>query len=342
MADHNCTISCIPDDLKKVMSSHESVFLLTDDNVCRCCLPIFRSLFGEDHALIGIQSGEEHKNIETLAHIWTTLTDNHASRDALLINLGGGVVSDIGGFAAACYNRGIAFVNVPTTLLSMIDASIGGKTGIDFMGVKNKIGLFADPELVYLNPDFLDTLPQRQLLSGLSEMVKYGFVSNSTFLGATEQNYRELLQQAASIKQNIVSHDKYDHGYRRILNFGHTIGHALEALFIGQKDTVLHGEAVAMGMFCSLFISHVRHNMPLSLLDAYVPTMKKLLAMCEARLTDDAIVQVPEKLIHDKKNIKAKPLFILLDSRLKCIFDDAVPHNDIIEALSKLKSVLDS
>ena len=327
-------------DLLAMMARHNQVVLLTDDNVAHFCLPRFKSVFGFDGPVIQIPDGERHKTLDTVSSIWTRLMDFHADRNTLLVNLGGGVVSDLGGFAAACFNRGIPFVNVPTTLLAMVDASVGGKTGFDFMGVKNKIGTFADAELVCLNVAFLDTLPQRQLLSGLSEMIKYGFIAEPHLLGVNIDNYREHVKQAVLVKQEIVAGDKYDHGRRRMLNFGHTIGHSLEALCIGEETALLHGEAVAMGMFCALYISHKRHRMPVSLLERYVPIMKWLLGQCDVVLSDAIIGMVPQKLLFDKKNIGEKPVFVLLDEHKECVFDANVGEKDVDEALTSLQSVL--
>jgi len=329
-----------PEPLRGLMAKHQQVFLLTDDNVQRCCLPLFKSQFGDDFVVIQLNSGEKHKNLDTVAQIWAKLVEHCADRNALFINLGGGVVSDMGGFAASCYNRGIPFVNVPTTLLAMIDASIGGKTGFDFKGVKNKIGLFADAEMVYADTLFLDTLPRRQLLSGLAEMVKYGFIAAPQLLDANPDNYKSFISQAVAVKQAIVADDKRDYGIRRMLNFGHTIGHALEAACLDDGQSMLHGEAVAMGMYCALLISHKRHNMPASLLESYVPTMNMLLGECGAKLTDGIIAEVPQKLIHDKKNNQKKPVFVLLDAQRNCVFDGDVEEGDVNEALSNLQSVL--
>lgn len=334
------TFTANADDLLALMSRHRKVVVLTDDNVAHFCLPRFRSAVGFEGPFIQISSGESNKNLDTVALIWSSLVDVCADRDTLLVNLGGGVVSDLGGFAASCYNRGIPFINVPTTLLAMIDASIGGKTGFDFKGVKNKIGLFADAEMVYADTRFLDTLPRRQLLSGLAEMIKYGFIAAPQLLEANLDNYKDFINQAVSVKQAIVADDKRDYGIRRMLNFGHTIGHALEAVCLDEGQSLLHGEAVAMGMFCSLFISHERHKMPVSLFEDYLPTLKSLLEECEAKLSDKIVAQVPKKLLHDKKNTLTNPVFVLLNERKECVFDANVDMNVIDEALRNLQAVL--
>lgn len=339
MSDSNSIFSNNTSDLLSVMTRHSQVVVLTDSNVEKCCLPLFETLFGK-YPVIVIPAGEENKNLDTVAYIWSRLMECHLDRNALLVNLGGGVVSDMGGFAASCYNRGIDFVNVPTTLLAMIDASIGGKTGFDFNGVKNKIGLFADPKAVYLNTTFLDTLPQRELLSGLAEMVKYGFIAAPQLLDTNLDNYKSLISQAVAVKQAVVADDKRDYGIRRMLNFGHTIGHALEALCLEEGQTMLHGEAVAMGMYCSLYLSHKRHDMSVSLMESYIPTMKMLLAECGVTLSDGMIAAVPGKILHDKKVNCKYPVFVLLDERKECVFDENVDESDVVEALRNLQAVL--
>lgn len=338
--DSNTIVTANASDLASLIGRHGRAIVLTDDNVDRCCRPLFEALVGDKNTVVSITVGEESKSLDTVVYIWSRLMENCADRNTLLVNLGGGVVSDLGGFAASCYNRGIAFVNVPTTLLAMVDASLGGKTGFDFMGVKNKIGLFSNPEMVYVNTGFLDTLPRRQLLSGLAEMVKCGFVADRRLLGVNTLNYKDFIDIAMNIKQAIVTADRYDTGRRMVLNFGHTIGHALESVSIDFGQNMLHGEAVAMGMFCGLYLSHKRHRMPVSLLDDYVATMLSLLGECDVALTDDMLANVRQKLIHDKKTHRARPVFVLLDERMECVLDDGVSEADVTEALGNLQKLL--
>ena len=213
-----------------MLSKASTVFILTDENVAPFWLPEVAHWLHCDPAVdIIIKPGEAHKNLQTVQRIWKTLMKHHADRNALLVNLGGGVVTDLGGFAASTYKRGIKFINVPTTLLAMVDAAIGGKTGVDLGGAKNQIGTFAEAEEVLINPDFLMTLPTRELLSGLSEMLKYGFIADAKLLQADLENYEQYIVRAGEIKREIVAQDPHETGLRKILNFGHTLGHSIES-----------------------------------------------------------------------------------------------------------------
>src|SRR5690606_32174448 len=207
-------------------------------------------------------AGEENKNIDFCIGIWKMLLDFGAERNSLLINLGGGVVTDMGGFAASTYKRGIDFVQIPTTLLSQVDASIGGKTGIDLDTVKNIIGTFTQPEAVYINVDFLNTLDKRQLVSGFAEMIKHDFIFDASYFEdlkgfSFDRPDEDLIYRSVGIKNEVVKQDPKESGLRKILNFGHTIGHAVETYSIDNDDNpLLHGEAIAVGMICEAYLSH--------------------------------------------------------------------------------------
>ena len=211
--------------LTDLILAHTKTFILLDENTEKFCLQYFNSIeLLKSNTKIVIPSGEQHKTIETVQYIWSKLVDNHADRKSLLINIGGGMVTDIGGFAASCYQRGIDFINVPTTLLGMIDAAVGGKTGIDFQGLKNQVGLFSQPLAVLVLFDFLNTLPQRELLSGLAEIIKYGFIVDKYFLEAKLPINPDFIEKAIAVKDGITRSDTTEQGLRKILNFGHTIG----------------------------------------------------------------------------------------------------------------------
>ena len=235
------------------------VFIVVDENTRKHCL---KKLSLDKHpSLISIKSGEKNKNIRTCEKIWKELSKQNADRKSLLINLGGGVISDIGGFCASTYKRGIDFINIPTTLLSQVDASVGGKTGIDFLGYKNQISTFAFPKAVFINPDFLQTLSKRELISGFAEVIKHGLIADknywkkikdaSTPLSVTA----EIISHSIEIKNKMVSADPYENGLRKVLNFGHTIGHAVESASMKTKKPLLHGEAIAIGMICEAYLS---------------------------------------------------------------------------------------
>jgi 3-dehydroquinate synthase len=231
-----------------------SVFLLTDQKVKRHCLPILKNALPKGTNIITIRTGEEHKTLETCTLVWNELTKKNADRKALLLNLGGGVVGDLGGFAAAVYKRGIPFVQIPTTLLAMVDASLGGKTGVDFEGFKNQIGVFSQPEDVWVFPEFLKTLPETELLSGFAEVLKHALISDAVswnFLRKRElenQNWKELIPASLSVKEAIVQADPFEKGERKKLNAGHTLGHALETYLLKKGTPKPHGYCVAAGL----------------------------------------------------------------------------------------------
>ena len=246
-------------------SSHKNIFILVDENTEKFCLPVFRNnLTGVNiTGIVKIKSGEVNKNIQTASAIWQQLTQFHAERSSLLVNLGGGVITDIGGFAAATYKRGIDFINVPTTLLGQVDAAIGSKTGVDFKEYKNQIGLFADPKAVVIDPVFLNTLDRKQFRSGFAEMLKYALTMDVPLWNMMDNRHFEtmtpdlgrMVVRCVGDKISIVEKDKYESGLRKLLNFGHTVGHALETFFLKTDTSVTHGEAVAAGMICATRIS---------------------------------------------------------------------------------------
>lgn len=240
-----------------------SCFVLVDENTLKHCYPLVANLLPA-HNIIAVLSGEVNKTLDSCRLIWAKLTDAEADRKSLLINLGGGVITDMGGFAAGCYKRGISFINIPTTLLAMVDAGIGGKTGIDFMGFKNQVGLFAQPQAVFIDAAFLATLPQRQLTSGFAEVIKHYLIADKAAFNAlekapadlTHQPWPDLIYKSIKIKTDIVELDPHEQGARKALNFGHTIGHAVESAFMADETNyLLHGEAVAIGMITESYLS---------------------------------------------------------------------------------------
>jgi len=237
------------------------VAVLVDENTKAHCLPFIKPLL-KDFLLIEIKSGETHKTLSTCSHIWSALTDAQFNRKALFINLGGGVIGDMGGFCASTYKRGIEFINIPTTLLAAVDANVGGKLGIDFNGFKNHIGLFKDPEAVFVDPVFLNTLPKKELRSGFAEVIKHGLIADADYFsqiqekGIEQPNWRAIIAHSIQIKEAVVKEDPFESGLRKVLNFGHTIGHAIESHYLGTQQQLLHGEAIAIGMICETYLSH--------------------------------------------------------------------------------------
>ena len=309
-----------------MLSKASMVFILTDENVVSFWLPeVVHWLHCGSAIDIVIKAGEQHKNLQNVQRIWKTLMRHHADRNSLLINLGGGVITDLGGFAASTYKRGIKFINVPTTLLAMVDAAIGGKTGIDFGGAKNQIGTFAEAEDVIIDPVFLKTLPQRELLSGMAEMLKYGFIADPSLLEINQKNYQCYIKRAGEIKRDIVEKDPLEKGLRKILNFGHTMGHAIESHYLSTDNPLLHGEAVALGMAAALWISVKQCGLDSKVLDNFEKQLPALLSEAEISFSEIDIDPIMAYLVHDKKNKGEKPQFVLLEAVGKPIWDVEVP-----------------
>ena len=322
------------DKLKNTISEASKVFILTDENVAPFWLPEVAYWLHCDPAIdIIIKPGEQHKNLQTVQRIWKTLMKHHADRNALLINLGGGTITDLGGFAASTYKRGIKFVNIPTTLLAMVDAAIGGKTGIDFGGGKNQIGTFAKAEEVLLDPVFLTTLPRRELFSGISEMMKYGFIADANLLNVSLENYQQYIVRCGEIKREIVAKDLREKGLRKILNFGHTLGHAIESHSLTTDTPLLHGEAVALGMAAALWLSVKQSGLDKKVLQDYEKQLSMLLSEAEINLTDADVDPILDYLAMDKKNKNEQPQFVLLEDVGKPIMDVELPSERIREAL---------
>jgi len=322
------------DRLRTILSEAFQVFILTDENIAPFWLPETEYWLGCENAVeIVIKSGEKHKTLQTVQRIWKTLMRHHADRNALLVNLGGGVITDLGGFAASTYKRGIRFINIPTTLLGMIDAAIGGKTGIDFGGAKNQIGTFAEAEEVIIDPVFLETLPTRELLSGLSEMLKYGFIADAKLLEANLDNYQDYVLRAGEIKRKIVAQDPYEAGLRKILNFGHTLGHAIESHCLTTDYPLLHGEAVALGMAGALWLSVKQCGLDEQVLKGYEKKLPILLSEAETSLAESDIEPILGYLAYDKKNEAEKPQFVLLEAIGKPVRDVTVEYDIIKRSL---------
>ncbi len=316
------------------MAEASKVFILTDENVAPFWLPEVEYRLGCENAIeIVVRPGEQYKNLQTVQRIWKTLMKHHADRNALLVNLGGGVITDLGGFAASTFKRGIKFINVPTTLLAMVDAAIGGKTGIDFGGGKNQIGTFAEAEEVFVDPVFLETLPQRELLSGLAEMLKYGYIADPALLQADAGNYATYIIRCGEIKREIVAQDPTEKGLRKVLNFGHTLGHAIESHCLTTEDPLLHGEAVALGVLGALWLSVKQCDLDAQVLKHYEEKLPMLLSEAEVSLSSADVERVLAYLVHDKKNKGEKPQFVLLEAVGKPVWDVELDMALVKEAL---------
>ena len=329
------------DELKEMLAEASKVFVLTDANVAMYWLPELEHWLGCEQAVeIVVKAGERYKTLGTARRIWKTLQKHQADRQSVMVNLGGGTISDLGGFTASCYQRGIRFVNVPTTLLAMVDASIGGKNGVDLGGIKNQIGTFSEPEEVLVNPIFLSTLSERELLSGIAEMVKYGFVADEDLLQVDESNYEQFILRAGRIKKEIVEQDFRDRGDRHVLNFGHTVGHAIEAYSLTTNTPLTHGESVALGMWCALWLSVRQCGLREETLVEYEPVMKMLVAQSELPFDTIDVDAVMNRLAYDKKSQDGQARFVLLKAVEKPLVDQLVAEELVRESIVELLKCL--
>lgn len=320
--------------LGSILSNASSVFILTDENIAPFWLPEVKFWLGCENAVdIVIKPGEQHKSLQTVQRIWKTLLKGHADRNALLVNLGGGVITDLGGFAASTYKRGIKFINIPTTLLAMVDAAIGGKTGIDFGAAKNQIGTFAEAEEELVDPVFLSTLPRREILSGLAEMLKYGFIADANLLNVNLEIYQDYILRCGEIKREIVAQDPTEKGLRKVLNFGHTICHAIESHCLATNNSLLHGEAVALGMAAALWLSVKQCGLNKKVLIDYEKQLPVLLSESEMKLTESDADAILSYLAFDKKNKGEQSQFVLLEAVEKPVWDVEVEPDLVRSAL---------
>ena len=314
------------------------LFFLVDSTTDELCLPIVLENLPSvtSYDIITIDPGEENKNIDFCIGIWKMLLDFEADRNSLLINVGGGVVTDMGSFAAATFKRGIAFVHVPTTLLSQVDASVGGKTGIDMDEVKNCIGTFTQPKAVVIDPIFLKTLSERQLVSGFAEMIKHGLIADAEELNilkitSTKNMSIDRIEQAIRIKNEIVKADPEEKGLRKILNFGHTIGHAIESYFLQSKNPLLHGEALAMGMYCETYLSQKHNSLSEKEAEEIYELLKTTFPL--AAIPEAAVSTLLNFMKQDKKNLGDQIGFALLDNIGSCSYNHYFSTEEITQSL---------
>lgn len=325
------------EELKQTLADASQVFVLTDENVAMYWLPELEHWLECEQAVeIIVKAGERNKTLDTARQVWEALLKHGADRHAVLVNLGGGMICDLGGFVASCYQRGIRFVNVPTTLLAMVDAAIGGKTGVDLEGCKNQIGTFAEPIEVMISPVYLSTLPERDLYSGLAEMVKYGFIEDEDMLQVNECNYEQYLLRAGEIKRDLVERDFKEEGPRKVLNFGHTLGHALESFTMTTADPLTHGESVAMGMWCALWLSVKLCGLSETVLEDYGPVLRMLLSQASTEISVEDVDEILGYLACDKKNKEGQTLFVLLEDIAEPVWDQEVPESLARESLAAL------
>jgi len=323
------------------------IFILVDENTLEHCIP---TLLMENKALhnaeiIEIDSGEENKTLDICYQLWKTLADYKADRSSLLINLGGGVITDMGGFIASTYKRGIDFINIPTTLLSQIDASVGGKTGVDFEGLKNVVGVFNEPKGVFIHPNYLQTLDKREMLSGYAEALKHALIKDVVYWNKLDSgmlsdsnNWEELIFTSIKIKNNIVLNDPLEKGERKLLNFGHTIGHAIESYsLVHDQNPLRHGEAIAIGMICESYISKKKNGLSAGDLKIVTGTICSLYRSYQ--LDDSTYHELIELMKNDKKNEGSGINFTLLSKIGKANYNKEVDVELILESLNYYNSL---
>lgn len=317
------------------------ILLLVDENTHNHCLPMLLLNLETTvpFEIIEIESGEELKNIDTAKQLWEILAEFKADRNALVINIGGGVITDMGGFVASTYKRGIKFINVPTTLLAMCDASLGGKTGIDLGFLKNMVGTFSNAEEIFVYPYFLKSLAFEELRSGFAEMLKHGLIADKkhwqdliTIDGISVENISPLIQTSMAIKENVVEVDFKEQNIRKTLNFGHTFGHAFESLFLALEKPIPHGEGVVMGMICETYLSEHLKYISAEEADYIVSNLQKFYPYQNIeQFSDDQILDLMQ---NDKKNSSGDIKFSLLSQVGNGNYDIKVDQNLLISALS--------
>jgi 3-dehydroquinate synthase len=326
--------------LRHLLSStpHSRLVVLTDSNTARHCYPLLQEVLPADHLHLSVPAGEEHKTLETCIKIWSAMTEANLDRKALMLNLGGGVITDMGGFCAATYKRGIRFINLPTTLLAQVDASIGGKLGIDFRGYKNHIGLFGEPLAVVVDAHFLKTLPQRELRSGYAEVVKHALIADADqwhllqHKAWQEHPWQKMIAHSIAIKAVVVAQDPRERGLRKILNFGHTLGHALESHKLEPAESrLLHGEAIAAGMICEAWLSWQKSGLPEGEARAIARYISSIWP--EPMAAEADIEPILNRLQHDKKNEDRQVLYSLLKHSGEAVYNIAVSREEAKKAL---------
>jgi 3-dehydroquinate synthase len=329
-------------ELKRFIANgrYSRFFVLTDENTAKYCLPLLRERLGnpDNFDIIEINAGEESKDIDFCIGVWKMMIDFGADRQSLLINLGGGVISDLGGFAASTYKRGIDFVHVPTTLLSQVDASVGGKTGIDIDSIKNIIGTFTQPKAVFIEDEFLKTLPARQILSGTAEMLKHGLICDADYwneLKASDlsNTTAELIYKSVAIKNKVVLEDPHEKNIRKSLNFGHTIGHAVETYsLINDKDSLSHGEAIAIGMICEAYLSYKKTGLSAEELQEITQVLTNLYPGYNLKAANNDTLL--EYMLKDKKNQNGKINCTLLSAIGQFTIDNICTDEELLEGLN--------
>lgn len=331
-------------ELRRILTDVASpdIFVLVDNNSRNYCIERLNIGYVPAEHIITIPEGEHNKTLESVVHIWQSLSALGARRNSILVNIGGGLITDIGGFAASCFKRGIRCVNIPSTLLAQVDASVGGKTGVNFNDLKNEIGTFAIPEEVIIDNIFLTTLPEKQVLSGFAEMLKHALLADEDHLAevmqadltkVADEDFLGLIKKSVAVKAAIVQSDPREKGLRKALNFGHTIGHAIESIAIRKNLEIYHGDAVAYGMIAELYLSvkllgfDEKH---------YEAVRKFIRGKYPVYHPVDEPEELYELMLHDKKNEHDGVNFTLLRRPGEVVIDQYCSRNEILEALGQI------
>ncbi len=321
--------------------AYSQIAVLTDANTRLHCYPLVTD-FLPGHELLEVPAGEEHKNLDTSKLIWQQLTELNFDRHSLLLILGGGVLGDMGGFCAATFKRGVDFIIIPTTLLAQVDASVGGKVGIDFLHFKNHIGVFCEPRATLIDTSFLKTLPERELRSGFAEVVKHCLISDLAMWQTIrtkrlhDQDWDMLVKHAVGFKKSVTDADPREKGLRKILNFGHTIGHALESYFLAEGNRIFHGEAIAMGMIMESLIACDKKLITAAQLDEITAFLMKIFEKQEMPWGDSALIQLTKQ---DKKNRGNEILMALPEGIGKAKWDVTVSEDELEKSFDYYRSL---
>lgn len=327
--------------LSQQFSDATQILVLVDEHTRAFCYPHLAPYLPEHH-VVEILSGEIQKHLETCINVWQAMTDHAFDRKGLVLNLGGGVIGDLGGFVASTYKRGVKFIQIPTTLLSQVDASVGGKLGVDFQGYKNHIGLFNEPQGVYIYPPFLKTLPEQELRSGFAEVIKHHLIADganwpklkplNNIEVLVQQDFEALIAHSVEIKKQIVLEDPYERGARKALNFGHTLGHAIESSFLNTDQPLLHGEAIAIGMICEAYLSVQRGLLSKEALKEIEDLILPLYG--HVAISQTLFETISNWAKNDKKNANRKILCTFLEGIGQFKINQEINAEDIASALN--------
>ena len=339
--NQSVVIAPISESLSEFISSdqYSKIIVIADNNTKKHCYPVVKAALPK-HSFVAVPAGESQKTLATCEKIWKAMTEEELDRHALVINIGGGVIGDMGGFCAAVYKRGIHFIQVPTTLLSQVDASVGGKLGIDFQGFKNHLGVFNLPERVLIDPVFLNTLPEREIRSGFAEIIKHCLIADAAKWEEIrqkdfeDQKWQDLIAHSVKIKQEVVDQDPKEKGLRKILNFGHTLGHAVETCFLNkpQGQRLFHGEAIAIGMIMESYLSFAR-----KMIDQQTLTdIEEFLFATygKVNILAEDIEEIIALTRQDKKNKGKEVRFSLLKGAGQCEYDVVIAASEMRKSIA--------